>query len=180
MLQIFIYSQKLFIFLSRLKNFSHTNIYCMNGNFVPYNVLRGEYIVRVLLWGRQDKINFVRNDYVDIYIIWIVYKMPGRQNYSSRNYYVGPDRNCGFLRGNKNYTFLDTHVPCLKTHLYGIWTASIFPLFTMPITSSIAYKRTHTGVWIVQFGVDVIMVVHCQLGCSCQSLQSMLGGPPKG
>jgi len=49
---------------------------------------------------------------VHLTIIRIVYKMPGRQNYSSGNYYVGPDRNCRFLRWNKNYTFLDTHVPC--------------------------------------------------------------------
>jgi len=91
----------IYIFV-RIENFSHTNIYCMNGDFVPYNVLRGEYIVRVLLWGRQDKINFVWNDYVDIYVIRIVYKMPGRQNYSSGNYYVGPDRTCRFLHRNKN------------------------------------------------------------------------------
>jgi len=57
--------------------------------------------------------------------------MPGRQNYSSGNYYVGPDRNCRLLWWNKNYTFSDTHIPCLKTHLYGIQTASISPPFMM-------------------------------------------------
>jgi len=38
---------------------------------------------------------------VHLTIIRIVYKMPGRQNYSSGNYYIGPERNCRFLRRNK-------------------------------------------------------------------------------
>jgi len=93
----------IYIYISvQIEKFQSYQYLLYEGNFVSYNVLQGEYIVRVLLWGRQEKINFVRNDYIDIYIIQIVYNIPGRQNQSSRNYYVDPERNCRFLRRNKN------------------------------------------------------------------------------
>jgi len=38
---------------------------------------------------------------VHLTIIRIVYNIPGRQNYSSGNYYVDPERSCRFLRRNK-------------------------------------------------------------------------------